>query len=129
MNCPYCANAVTEGAAFCGNCGAKLEAAAPAGLPPQPAAEIPQEPLAPPPGPVEGPVPVIEPMAPPPGFTPAYTPPSAPAKKRNTTLIIVIVLVALLLCCCCVILFSLGPIATMITDVSGQLSLPTPRVR
>lgn len=124
MNCPYCGNAVPDGAAFCGNCGAKLEAAnIPASLPPQASAEIPQEPMSPPPAFV------MEPMAPPPGFTPAYSPPPPPAKKSNTTLIIIVVVVLLLLCCCCAVIFSFGPIAAMLTDVFNQMSVPTPRLR
>ena len=124
MNCPYCANAVPDGAGFCGNCGAKLESAnIPASLPPQASAEIPQETMSPPPAFV------MEPMAPPPGFTPAYTPPPAPAKKSNTTLIIVIVVVLLLLCCCCALFFAFGPIASVLTDAINQISVETYKLR
>lgn len=154
MNCPYCGNAVPDGAAFCGNCGAKLEAAAaPVGLPPQPSAEIDQEPMAPP-APISGPDPVMEPMAPPPGFTPtyapppapfpgpvmepmapppaftpSYSPPPAPAKKSNTTLIIIIVVVLLLLCCCCALFFVSGPILATFNEIVAQYSMPTPGLR
>jgi hypothetical protein len=122
MNCPYCANAVPDGAGFCGNCGAKLDAAStPASLPPQVAAETPQEPVSPPPF-------VMEPAAPPPGFTPAYTPPPPAAKKSNTTLIIIVVVVLLLLCCCCALFVAFGPIAAMLTDITTQVVGPTPRI-
>ncbi len=125
MNCPYCGNAVPDGAAFCRNCGAKLEAATiPAGLPPQASAEIPQEPMSPPPGPV------MEPMAPPPGFTPGYgAPPPPPAKKSNTTLIIVVILVVLLLCCCCGLLIAISQMGSVFTDIAGQMLVPTPKLR
>jgi len=128
MNCPYCANAVPDGAAFCGNCGAKLEAAnIPASLPPSvrpgASAEIPREPMSPPPAFV------MEPVAPPPGFTPGYAPPPAPAKKSNTTLIIIVVLVVLLLCCCCGLIIAISQMGSVFTDLAGQMLVPTPRLR
>jgi hypothetical protein len=127
MNCPYCANAVPDGAAFCGNCGAKLEAAAPpAGLPPQSTGEISQEPP-PPPAPFSAPV--MEPVGPPPGFTASYAPPPAPAKKSNTTLILVVIGVALLLCCCCSVFFAVAQMGPVFTDIIGQMVTPTTRIR
>jgi hypothetical protein len=142
MNCPYCGNAVLAGAAFCGNCGAKLDAAtAPAGLPPQPSAEIVQEPMAPTPAPISasGPEPAVETMAPPPGFAPSYAPPPgftasyapppALAKKSNTTLIIIVVLVVLLLCCCCGAIIALSQMSSVFTDVVTQMVTPTPRLK
>lgn len=95
MNCPYCGTQAAEGAAFCGNCGAKLETPA-AAVSPAPWQESAEGTFTPP----------VETVAPPPlAFTPSYSPPPAAPKKRNTVLIIAIVVIVLLLLCCCCLIF------------------------
>ncbi len=112
MNCPYCGGSVAEGAAFCGNCGAKMDAQ------PAPATETPfaSEPATPPPadfastvGPTEGPV---------------FTPPAlaVPPKRSNRNKILIIIVVAVLLCCCCFILISvLGPMLLALGTPTGTI--------
>lgn len=130
MNCPYCSNPVPEGAAFCGNCGAKMDALpAPAAPPVEPAPD--SEPVAaysaPPPA---EPAPVFSPPE-----SPVYTPPApgvAP-KKSNRNTIIIVVVVLVLLCCCCLALVAvmqLGPIISAFGSQTGSYyPFGTPTIR
>jgi len=131
MNCPYCSNPVADGAAFCGNCGAKMDApAAPAAAPVQPApVSEPAVYTAPPP--LE-PAPVFAPPE-----APVYMPPApgvAP-KKSNRNMIIIVVVILLLLCCCClavVIVSQILPILAALGSQSGSyfpFGTPTPRLK
>lgn len=96
MECPYCGSTVPQDAAYCGNCGAKLESAkAPEVLP----------------GPISGPAEETvtpqqeQPVSPPPSFTPAFsvTPPASPARRNTGYIIALVIVVLLLLCCCCLL--------------------------
>ncbi len=115
MNCPYCGSQTAEGATFCGNCGAMLEApTSPAvSVPPTPAEEIASDAF---------PAPSPEIVTPPPALTPSFAPLATPApKKRNTILIIIVVVILLLVCCCCLLFltpFLLGP---QILDILTQI--------
>ena len=109
MNCPYCGTQAAEGAAFCGNCGAKLETPA-AAVSPAPWQESAEGTFAPP----------VETVAPP-AFTPSYSPAAAAApKKRNTVLIIAIVVIVLLLLCCCCLIFVVPSIVGPFLDANYQ---------
>ncbi len=109
MNCPYCGTQAAEGAAFCGNCGAKLETLA-AAVSPAPWQES-----------AEGTfTPSVETVAPPPAFTPSYSPAAAAPKKRNTVLIIAIVVIVLLLLCCCCLIFGVYPFLGPLMDTNFQ---------
>ena len=141
MNCPYCGNPSPDGAAFCGNCGAKLEAAGAASVAPAPvaqdvvtAAAAPVASLpAPEPMPEPAPPPASYTMPPPPPYTPSYTAPAPPPKKKsNRTLLIVVAILLLLLCCCCTVGFAIIQISSQLPDFTRELNFvigtPTPRM-
>lgn len=143
MNCPYCGNPSLDGAAFCGNCGAKLEALP---APSTPAPEVlaaapelagalpaPEPEPAPAPSPEPPPAPAYAPPAA--AYTPSYTAPTPPPQKKgNRTLLIIVAVVLLSLCYCCILIFALFSMipwdTTSVQEFQFIFGTPTPaRIR
>jgi hypothetical protein len=109
MKCSECGSEIVPGEKFCGNCGAPVEGAMPAGEDEQesPARDetvIAETPAVPPIEPDEPSLPELDEDLPPP---PPPPPPLEPAQGRDnkrTWIIVAVVAILLILCCCCVVI-------------------------